>query len=320
MCLSYPFNELKPNMNSVHFPRLMFALCIALTCFGTDASGQNRMASRDTLPFQLTPSNNLLLQAVINAKDTVTLMFHTAASGITLIADASDKMPSVSWNRSEEVTSWGGTSQAKVSTGNDLQIASLRWDSLTIWQNENSGPGSDGKFGPDLFEGKAVEISYDQRYLVIHQALPEIAKNFEKIAMTRDGDMFFVEGTCRINDNVYPNLFLIHSGYGGTILFDDAFAANHNMSAQIPVYDEQKLKDSYGNEIIVKKGLLPEFVVGQTTFTELPAGFFEGAIGRQKVSVLGGNLLKRFNWIFDQSRAFVYLSPNKQANLAFTNN
>ena len=43
---------------------------------------------------------------------------------------------------------------------------------------------------------------------------------------------------------------------------------------------------------------------------DITVGFFSGAIGRQKMSVLGGNVLKRFNILIDSEREHIYLKSN----------
>jgi hypothetical protein len=46
--------------------------------------------------------------------------------------------------------------------------------------------------------------------------------------------------------------------------------------------DEKELRDSYGNVLKTKKGKLPKSVIGKEAFKDIPAGFFEGTIRRQK--------------------------------------
>ena len=71
------------------------------------------------------------------------------------------------------------------------------------------------------------------------------------------------------------------------------------------------MKDSYGNTLITRKETLPEFRIGETSFTDLTVRFFEGSIGRQKVSVLGGYLLRMFYILLGADRASIYLKANK---------
>ncbi|MEL7124253.1 MAG: hypothetical protein AAFO07_32760, partial [Bacteroidota bacterium] len=129
--------------------------------------------------------------------------------------------------------------------------------------------------------------------------------------------LMFIKGVSTINGKAFPNRFLIHSGYGGTILYDDPFVEKTQIGEFIEITSEQDLKDSYGNIIKTKKGRLANFSIGTVDFSNIPVGFFEGAIGRQRVSVLGGNLLKRFNLIIDASRTTIYLKASKLKQLPY---
>ena len=59
-----------------------------------------------------------------------------------------------------------------------------------------------------------------------------------------------------------------------------------------------------------KKAVMPFFTLGDFTFEDMPMGFFEGKIGNQKNSVLGGELLKRFDIVLDRSKSKIYLRAN----------
>src|SRR4051812_21865242 len=94
------------------------------------------------IPFELTPHNNLSIQAVLNGKDTIHLMFHTAASSVTLIEESIKKLTSLRFSGADTVKSWGGGGNAsRFSENNTLQIGSLTWEHLPIWEDKYSGPG-----------------------------------------------------------------------------------------------------------------------------------------------------------------------------------
>ncbi|WP_235298571.1 hypothetical protein [Portibacter marinus] len=42
----------------------------------------------DTIPFELTAYNNIIIDAVLNTEDSLRLMFHTAADGISVTTKA----------------------------------------------------------------------------------------------------------------------------------------------------------------------------------------------------------------------------------------
>jgi hypothetical protein len=130
--------------------------------------------------------------------------------------------------------------------------------------------------------------------------------------------MLFIAGSSTINGVLYENKFLIHSGYGSGLLFDDEFVAQSKIGEGIEITELKELKDSFGNIIKVNKGTIPSFKIGSLELKGVPVGFFEGKIGRQKMSVLGGDIIKRFQIVFDKNRENIYLKKNELAEMAYT--
>ena len=108
---------------------------------------------------------------------------------------------------------------------------------------------------------------------------------------------------------------MIHTGYSGNLLLDDQFVAANRIGEKLKAIGESELKDSYGNVIKTKKVLVPHLMIGNVKLDSVQAGFFEGAVGRQKISVVGGNVLKRFNMMFDLDHSAIYLKPNSLFDL-----
>jgi hypothetical protein len=270
------------------------------------------------IPFELTDYNNLKVKAIINQKDTVYLMFHTAANSLTLTEEATKKMKNLVFDRSDNVKSWGGNeNSSRFSKSNVLQIGELKWENIPIWENTNSGQQTDGKFGLELFANKVIEIDFDQKLIVLYNQLPAKVKEFEKLKLTFEDEMMFVEGDLVIDQQTMHNKFLVHSGYAGAILLDDQFTVDHAIDSRLKVIDEKTLKDSFGNILKTKKAIAPIVKIGKTALNEIPVSFFTGALGRQKMSILGGDVLKRFNIIIDVERTSIYLKANKLMNSAY---
>ncbi len=272
------------------------------------------------IPFQLTSFNNISIRAVLNQKDTVQLMLHTGATDVTLTEEATKRLKSPIFDRSiDGIKSWGGqTDGARVSAHNSLTIEGLRWDSLTITENKHSGQFTDGKIGLDLFKGKFVAIDFERKVIILSDKLPKYLKGFEKHQLSYDNGSMFMEADCEIEkNNVLTNRFLIHSGYAGSILLDDKFANDNKLNEKLEIVGEKALKDSYGNVIKTKKAIMPALKIGKHPLSDVSVGFFAGALGNQKISIMGGDVLKRFNWILDARRAFVYLKPNANFKMPY---
>ena len=277
------------------------------------------LIAQDTIPFVLTDANNIAIQSILNETDTLNLMFHTAANDVALTETATVRLKSLNASGTDTVKSWGGESTARYSKGNDLRIGKFKQENLTIWEDKRSGVGTDGKFGLNFFEGKIIEMDFDNSILILHDVLPTVAEKYEKHKLIINHGLMFLEIASKIEKETYTNQFLIHSGYGGTILYDDGFSNEHKFGERLTTISESELRDSYGNVIKTKKAILPELIIGAIEFKDIPVGFFEGTIGRQRMSVMGGNLIKRFNIIFDLQNADIYLKENTLMALPFSN-
>ncbi|MES2332347.1 MAG: aspartyl protease family protein [Bacteroidota bacterium] len=299
----------------------IFLIFFCQITFSQEKIQTGRQQKRNSIPFQLTEYNNLSVRAILNKKDTVQLMFHTAANDLTLTEEAIQKLKSIHFNNTtDSIQSWGGSANsARLSKNNSLQIGGLAWENVPIWENKNSGQHTDGKFGIDLFKGKVIEIDFDKNVINIYTSLPMIDTRYDKLALVFENDEMFVDASFEIDKTVYKNKFLIHSGYSGGILLDDKFANNNKLGEKLKIIGEKSLKDSYGNILKTKKAILPILRIGNESLNDVPAGFFEGAIGRQKISMIGGDILKRFHWIIDAKREYVYLKPGKFKTVSYTN-
>lgn len=280
---------------------------------------QKPTGKTDTIPFILTEYNNLSIKAVLNDADTVQLMFHTAANAVTLTEDAIKKLKSLRFDgKTDSIKSWGNqANSARFSPANTLRIGSLTWEKVPIWENTYSGQFTDGKFGIDLFEHKVVGINFDRNLICLYEQLPGETSSYEKMALQKRNDMLFIEGICKTNDSSYTNTFLLHSGYAGAILFDDKFANEHHLGEKLKITGEKTLKDSYGNAVKTKQSILPQLQFGDIILENPTAGFFEGTLGRQQMSAIGGDVLKRFNIIIDAKRENIYLQPNHLTNTGY---
>lgn len=295
------------------------------TCYTQIKSGitfidkESVQLTHDTIPFILTESNNIIIQTVLNDFDTLNLMFHTAQGQVSLTEEAVSTIANKTFDKSEKAITWGGEATSRYSLGNYMKIKEFEWKNITVWEDKNTGPHADGKFGPNLFQNKVIELNYDENIMVIHSYLPTIDKKFEQLDIVFQGHMMFLDTKYKIKRNRYDNKVLLHSGYSGSLLLDDQFVKTNKFGEQLEIISESELKDSYGNVLKTKKAILPCFSLGSTKLKDTPVSFFEGTLGRQHISVIGGNIIKRFNVFIDLQNAHLYLKPSHLATVPFEN-
>lgn len=274
------------------------------------------------IPFQLTAHNNIAVPAILNETDTVILMFHTAASDVTLTEDATKKLKSIRFDGTTEgIKSWGGAENtARHSANNSLRIGGRLLSGIEIWENKFSGPNTDGKFGLDLFKGQCIQLDFEKKSMLVSPTLPKKLKRYQQFKLTIEDELMFIEASCAFGDTVIRHPFLIHSGYSGGLLLDDQFASENQLGEKLKIIGTKDLKDSYGNVIKTQKAILPGLSIGKNTLSNVPVGFFEGAIGRQKMSIMGGDVLKRFQVVFDLKNGVIYLKGNKLGKGEYSKN
>lgn len=302
----------------------LFLLILAVISIREIISGQavaQPLKRSYSIPFQLTDHNNIAIPAVLNGKDSVTLMFHTAADDVTLTEDATATLSSVRFNGIvDSVQSWGGgDNSSRFSQHNSIVMGQLQHNNITIWEDKNSGQHTDGKVGMNLFKNKVIAIDFDKNTLTVADELPPGIEDYDKLQLTYSDNLMFVRAACQVGDSIFMHPFLLHSGYSGALLLDDVFVNDKKIGTQAQITGEKNLTDAYGNIIKTKKAVLPSLHLGSRQLNGVPAGFFEGSIGRQKMSIMGGDILKRFNIIIDAQRTFIYLKPSHFYNTDFTN-
>lgn len=297
----------------------MFYLLITLFFTSIMSMGQTSTNTIiNSIPFTLTTHNNIVIETVLGNKDTLNLMLHTAANSVILTKKTTKNLKNIHWGSQIELGSWGGRATSRYSKNNTIEIGNIKRDNVTVWEDENSGPTTDGKFGLNFFEGYVIEIDFDNSIIILNKELPKKIEEYVKMPLLIKNDRFYIEAISSISGVEYRNQFLIHSGYGGAILYDDKFVADNKIGEKIKIIDEKELKDSFGNTLKIKRGVLPELRLGTLKLIDVPVGFFEGKIGKQQMSVLGADVLKRFNVIIDSKREHIYLKKNQLINMDYT--
>lgn len=288
---------------------------VTTACLSLNGQTHNTLGiASDTIYFHLTSHNNIAVNSVINEKDTIPLMFHTDIGSVSLTPELSHILNNASERQASDAQSWRSKEEVEYIENNKLKIENFQWDSLTIWLDLLSGPETGGKFGPNLFVDKLIEIDFDNDWILLHhkdnkqldlssfKSLPLLVNQYNSL---------YIKGTLTLNDQSFDHEFLIHSGYGGTIILDDAFCTKNEKLRKTEIIKEDELKDSFGNIIKTKKALSDYFSIGDIHFEKMPYSFFDSPLEIQKTSVMGGEMLKRFNLIIDIENKQLHFKPNK---------
>lgn len=258
------------------------------------------LQAQETIPFRITKHNNIIVKTLVNDKDSLHLMFQIAMEDASISPNRIRKADHIKF-------------KDEISDGNTINISNRKYKNIRFFDNELTGHEADGKIGTGIFNGKIFKIDYDKNQFVIYEKMPDL-KGYESTPLFFENGQFYI-----VADNVLDNrqqevYFLLQSGYSGGILYSNEFAETNNLNEKLKITGEKSLKNSAGQTITTKQGILPFLKLGNTVLKGVSAGFFAGDLKTQKVSYFGADLLRRFNWIFDKDRKMVYIKPSKYFN------
>lgn len=294
----------------MYTPGILTVFLLACT---TSAIAQTRP---DTIPFFLNAQNNICIRARVNDSDTLLLMFHTSATGVMLTREAVAKKSFLNAGQNTTINTWGGTAETSLSENNSLYISRLRWDSLTVFIDEYSGPGTDGKFGYDLFDGRIVLIDYDHSRMIVCDRMPDLPNGYHRSKLIKKRGSTFIPGALKIGKTLYRDTFMFHTGYGGAVLLDPKIGERYAMQTRLKTISTSELKDAFGNVFKIETKSLPLLRAGGRKLKNVPLSFAARS-SDIPMKVFGNGLLKRFNVVFDFQRHEVYLKPNELWKVPF---
>ena len=264
------------------------------------------------IPFRLTKYNNILVPVIINQKDTVQLMLHTGSDYITIIEDSYKKMKSISISDTlNNVTSWAGYSDMKMSQSNVIKFGNEEFSKIPIFIDKQSGHESDGKIGLKFFEGKYLEINFDENKLYVYDKAPTKLKKYTKLNSRYSQETLYVKAFPFIDKKPIETEFMIHTGFSGALMISDDFVKEYKLLEKFEIIGESKLNDAAGNVILSKKSILPNFELANQTFKNVPMSFFDSTIKIQHKNIMGGDLIKRFNLILNPEKDILYVKKSK---------
>lgn len=268
--------------------------------------------TNNEIPFRLTQYNNIVVPVILNETDSVQLMFHTGSDYISMIEQSLPKLKSMQINDTiQDVTSWAGNSDQLMSKNNSVSLGNQHYKAIPILIDQQSGHETDGKIGLKFFQNKFIEIDFESNKLKVYDVLPNYAQSFGKLESRYSNHTLYFNAFPIIDKNSINTEFMFHTGYSGAIVFSDEYVKNNHLLEKINPTGQTQFSDAAGNKIISKTGILEQLDLQNQSLNTIPISFFDSQIKIQRTNIFGGDLIKRFNWIFSSDFKTIYFKPNK---------
>jgi hypothetical protein len=184
-----------------------------------------------------------------------------------------------------------------------------------------------GIIGYQFFKSNLVEVNYAQKKIVVYKNndknRKKIEKKFLKVPITIERSKPYIQSSIVVNANQIPVKLLIDIGNSDAIwLFE-----NKEKSITIPTKNfEDYLGKGFSGDVEGKRAQIKKFSFSKFEFN-LPIVAFPDASSIQNVKMVkdragsvGGEILKRFNLVFDYSNQQLFLKKNSNFASPFSYN
>ena len=282
---------------------------------------KNAVATTDTIPFTLTSFNAIAVKAVINHTDTVKLHFDAGSFDFRLTKDAILKKTKLLSNQPDALAGTATPNYNHLNKVSTLQMGNTVYDNPAVFATTVTAHEMDGRFGWNIFEGKQVEIDYDNGLLIIHSGLPKNLKGYNKSKLLFLHSFVCMKGFFEIAHKKYPGNFLLDTGADQAVIADSGWAGKQHFADNLKLIRTSVLRDPRGVQSTTRIVVAPRLTIGNFELSNIPTAVLGGknTVGFE-VNYLGNDLLKRFNTILDFKNDNIYLKPNKLMGLPYREN
>ncbi len=258
----------------------------------------------DTIPFKV-KGNKIYFSGKLNGIENIVFQFDLGA-GAANISHHSVKKARVGFDSKGHLRNSDGNNEVSLSKSNTIELGSLKWEPVEMYETKNMERYEDAIVGNALFRDKIYEINYDKGLIILHKKLPRSASNFVKHDMLLDqGIRPAIEATFDFHGQKERDWFLFDTGNSSNGIVGNTFSAKNGN------YKKFKKLIGFGDR---KIAFLADLSIGNSRFSS-------GTIVLEKPNskgsqyafggVIGNKILKTFNVIIDNQQGHIYLKPNK---------
>ena len=259
------------------------------------------------IPFTLGDNDKIYIRGRLNDGEELTFQFDLGNGG-TIVKRGSVPKANLKFDGTITLRNSDGVAQVPSSSSNHLQIAGLHWRGLRVDVADNMTHREDGLIGNTLFQDKIIEIDYDRDVMVVHDAPPPIDPAASRHAIVLDGVVPFVHGSLTISGVRRDGWFMFDTGAYTSILYTDRWKPWSKLLLE--------LRGIFGADT-ASSG--PRLTLGDHAFSGFNYSVHIDPHPDDHLSILGNDILKRFNVTLDNQNGMIYLRPNSLAGDGFRN-
>jgi hypothetical protein len=259
-----------------------------------------------TIPFTLTGSR-IYFKGYLNDGKVVNIQFDLGAGGACVNRLSSEKLR-LTFDQKTMVSNTQGVNEARVSSANVLSMAGFTWKGVPLTEVGNMKAEEDLIIGNGPFRDKIIEIDYDKMILIVHERLPEYAKNYKKQEVFFEQDRPKFKAEFIQNAKKYTFWCLFDTGREGTMLIGEDF------TGQADHWNGLKELEIINGRKIVRL----DAIIGGVVISDIVTNAANPAQPQGRPTLFGNQILNHFNVILDNQKGVIYLKPNSRKDQPYS--
>ncbi|MGL2963644.1 PDZ domain-containing protein [Flavobacterium sp. RSB2_4_14] len=320
--------------------RIVFAFCLYFVTYLTCFSQSNFQIANDkkkiVIPFKLI--NNLIFIPINLNGESLTFLLDTGVEQ-TILFSLDDK-EQVSLFHLEKINLNGlgsndaieayKSSENKMEVNGYVDYAHVIYLVLDQEFNFSSQVGIpvNGIMGYHFFRNHPIEIDYERKKIIVYSTTnkklsKKLKRNFKKDSISiEENKPYYISNVTTTNLN-YPSKMLLDTGNSDAIWL---FLNKPSLLQLPPKTIQDYLGRGFSGNVYGQRARIPSFTFGSKTF-ENGIGTFPDSTSVKSVNFvkdragsIGGEVLSRFQIVFDYPNGKLYSKPNSKSNEPFNFN
>lgn len=280
-----------------------------------------------SFPITVLTGGVILLKAALNNQpDSLIFILDTGSGGISLDSTTAATLQVPVSTSNKRIRGLGGINKLYYARKNCLKFPGLATDSLDFHINDYAllssvyGIKIDGIIGFSLFSRYIIAINYDNATLCIYTKGKYIYPESGFYLHAAVQSLPVVEAELKNGRNESRAQYYFDTGAGLCLLLSEEFVRDSLIldKKRKPVLTHGA---GLGGKILMRLSVIKQFKIGTVLFNNVPVYIFDD-VNRltsypHLAGLIGNDLLRRFNVVFNYEEQLFHLSPNTHFNEQF---
>ena len=295
-------------------PLFAFLLAFIFSAWGANVPS-------DSIPFELGKASRIYVKGSVNGSRPLLFLFDTGATSMVI---NSNSLKGVPMTFHETVVNYGatGSNEVRKSTENTFSIGGKSFRHAPFVAIPYAPGHWDGVLGLWFITQQVTEVNYTDRkiYLYPHGTYtpPEDAIRL-KIEYIMGIPVVPVQVT--VNGKTHQLRLSVDTGSDRVLDLNTPFVKKHRLLGSQTPFCISSISSSDTNTGTLENVIFDNIQLGSFRLPLIPGAFSTVTSGIQSMAemdgVMGNNLLKRFNLVYDSKEGYIYLIPNHQIYTPF---